>query len=65
MTPITKKVYLSDLNDILRLAREIAALDKDQELSCSADAYARALGRANGKAKSIVITLESILEAQR
>lgn len=46
------------LEHLLKDARLIADCDKTEGLSDSADAYAHALGRCNGTAKSMIITLE-------
>ncbi len=49
------------LQRILRDANVIANLDRTEAILISGDAYAHALGRANGMARNIAIELECLL----
>lgn len=50
------------IEQLLKDAREISTMDKAEGITNSGDAYARALGRCNGLAKSMVLYLEDLLK---
>ena len=57
------KIPRRTLEELLKDARQIAAMDKSEHPDSGA-AYAHALGRCNGTAKGIVAALEVCLEAK-